>query len=704
MATPGYKVYKVLAPNGELVKVEGPEDATYDELAAYVARTWKPSYSVPTEMAGSVVEPLVRIATGTVGKVAGDIAGGSVALRGFLTRNPNLDPAGAKELVQNAITYQPRTNSSRSKYNPINAAVDAFGNALAFAGEKTAGMLTDDPNSWQAAGINEAVQQGLGFVSPVAIGKVVKRPLGAAVDLASGNTAKLTARKIMLGTLGDTADAVKSRLRDAPPGLTPGQAAAGVAPAEFQVLQQRSAAYAPGASDFFQNLSKSQQASRDARLGKIAGGATREASMSAQKVAKENLRTRLDPLRQEGITQANTNTRTIEGLREEISSAREAALKATDNVRKMEGFVDKLDPSNPSVANMGGTFTPEYGPSNFGQGGQVARVRRLRWRANEASQAAADQSVQSGAAARAAEGKLAQIEAQGISALNVNPLLEAIDQRLKSPGDRTKPIQQRTLQAFKEHLSKFTDSNGNIDAYDLHGLRQNLNDIAGDLLKDADQATKIRAGAVLKSLKPVIDDGLKAAGGEKLIEYFDKYRKGVRQIQRMEFASQAKSMSPEKFVELMRGDNPAAVEGVFGPGRFAIDEQLGATTSKRMKSVAKELERDAMIKEQVTPSATEAYGKILDDNSSIFRVPNLFNPTITATNTALSKIESSLSAKSKAVLANALRGAPDTLELLNTLPAAERVAVLRALSSIKSMGPTGTILSNTGMLTPQEPE
>lgn len=681
-------VYRVVAPDGQVIEFTGDPGAPESAQQAYAASLWKPkaSYRVgqtSQEVTGAIVEPLMRVITGAVAKPLGDLAGLSIAARGAITGETDLDPEGARTMIMEGLTYQPRTRAGASNYNPINAAVNALGSGISYLGDVGSGLVSDDPNSSLGRGTKETVEQGLGFALPLVTKPVVKG-VGKAVDLAQRKTPTMQARNIVKATLGDTAPAVAEKFRTAPSTVTAGQAAYGTAPAQFQTLARQARGYSATAPDRYMSIDAAQEAARKAKLGRMAGGQSEAASIAARETASKNLTNRLDKYRTQGADAANANTRRIVQLENEAAAARKAAEQSAATARKLDPLTERPIPNESTIAMR-------------------QRLRQLRWKARDLLEKSADESVSQGAKARAAEGELGEMSAQGISKLSAQPLLDAIDQQLSKVGDRTNPVQQTTLRGLREHVSKYVDQNGNIDAYDLHGIRKNLNDITNSLLKDTDNATRARAGAVASSLKPVMDEGLSAAGGKALIEYFDKFAKGRKQISRMQLASDASRMTPEQLIALAEGNNVAAVQNVF-PRGYDLTAEMGKTSANRIKGIASEYSRDIGMAKQAEAGAVP-FNATLSSATRLRRLPNVpFSPTAT-TNAVIRELESALSTKTKAVLAQALENPQNALKLLETLPAGERFTALRILQNYNIMAPAASAVNSSGMmLPPQEPE
>ena len=86
------------------------------------------------ELAGSVVEPVLGMATGMAAKPISEIAG-MAAIGSELVSPKGGDPEAFKRDVAEALTYKPRTQLGSSNLNPINAAINAAGTVFDAGGD-----------------------------------------------------------------------------------------------------------------------------------------------------------------------------------------------------------------------------------------------------------------------------------------------------------------------------------------------------------------------------------------------------------------------------------------------------------------------------------------------------------------------------------------------------------------------------------------
>jgi hypothetical protein len=178
--------------------------------------------------------------------------------------------------------------------------------------------------------------------------------------------------------------------------------------------------------------------------------------------------------------------------------------------------------------------------------------------------------------------------------------------------------------------------------------------------------------------RPLIDSAIENAGGTGWRQYLDTYSQGMDVIARKQMAAQALEIfkdSPQSYVKLVRGDNPDAVEAMFGPGRYSIFKEMSAQMPT-LDKIAKRVELD---KEAATKAAggAEELARILEANRAKLRIPNWFSPAVTATNMRLADVEKRLNKKTMDLLRQAAESNQSMLDLLNGLPAQERQKLLR---------------------------
>jgi hypothetical protein len=253
----------------------------------------------------------------------------------------------------------------------------------------------------------------------------------------------------------------------------------------------------------------------------------------------------------------------------------------------------------------------------------------------------------------------------------------------------------KVLQAVKDDIANLTEKGGGvIDAHDLYTLRkEGINERIMQITGQTDPKISAKVTRnVLQEVRPLIDDAIEKAGGTGWKDYLKTYSQGMQAIDQKAMAAQAAKLfenAPNEYVKLVRGNNPDAVEAIFGPGSYDIFKEMGSKMPT-LEKVASNIERTASMKEAAT-AGTEALGKVIGEDSFRLRFPSLLNRATTAANLTLDILEKRLDKKIFAEMQKGMASGKSALEMLNTLPTSEKNKVLRVLADPASWGKAGTI-------------
>ena len=253
----------------------------------------------------------------------------------------------------------------------------------------------------------------------------------------------------------------------------------------------------------------------------------------------------------------------------------------------------------------------------------------------------------------------------------------------------------KVLQSIRDDIANLTEKGGGvIDAHDLYTLRkEGINERIMQVLGQTDP--KISAKVTRKTLeevRPLIDDAIEKAGGTGWKDYLKTYSQGMQAIDQKAMAAEAAKLfknSPDQYVRLVRGNNPDAVEAIFGPGSYDIFKEMGSKMPT-LEKLASNIERTRAMEEAAT-AGTETLGKAVGGDSFRLRFPSLLSRTTTAANLTLDILEKRLDKKIFAELQKGMLSGKSALEMLDTLPAAEKSKALRALTDPSSWGKVGTV-------------
>jgi hypothetical protein len=304
------------------------------------------------------------------------------------------------------------------------------------------------------------------------------------------------------------------------------------------------------------------------------------------------------------------------------------------------------------------------------QAQEASRLQRM-------EQAAPD--LQAAQALRAAQSTpLYQAATQPTTAVNTAPLVAQIDTLLAANPGNAKLV--TALNQVKTGLES------SANAQQVSSVLDNLKDLI---------ATKDNKFIVknLIDIKKNVESALP----------------GYQQAQQV-FAAASPPINQAKVLNAMRGvlEQPLAVGERAGPfmtamgrgeqslikkatGEARYSELADVLSPAQMKVVGEvksELLRDAQIAAQAKAGA-DAMKLILDANKSKFRLPDFMNVKITLANRMLQLMEGRLNKKVMADLERGFNSGTDFVDLMNKVPASERIQVLQALGAARGqLSPT----------------
>lgn len=243
-------------------------------------------------------------------------------------------------------------------------------------------------------------------------------------------------------------------------------------------------------------------------------------------------------------------------------------------------------------------------------------------------------------------------------------------------------------------IATWTKKNtGAISGAALDSIRKNAVNAAIAKLRPGMDATaqKNAAAGVLAEIKPVIDDAIISAGGKGYAEYLKRHSEGMQRIAQQKLTGEALRLwntNKPEFVRLVQNESPEVAERFLGKGNYDIAKGLAADAVKVLQGEASKIVRDKAVETQVS-QGQEALRVLLAQNKSKLKLPNWFNPAITASNKALQLLERNLNQSTMDALARAMRSPEGAKDLLAALPAEERIKVLKVLRNPQMWEPYG---------------
>lgn len=286
-----------------------------------------------------------------------------------------------------------------------------------------------------------------------------------------------------------------------------------------------------------------------------------------------------------------------------------------------------------------------------------------------------------------------ELAAANTGKLDVTPISQALRKSMTQPGTRVNDDQKYVLSAVDRKLAEARKlNNGIVDTRDLYEIRKNtVNEAITKLIggKVTPEVQKKRTAELLAEVKPLIDEAIEKAGGTGWVsKYLKPYEAGARIGERQELGAVALGYAkdaPAELVKLARGDKPEVVSKIF-MGENDVQASLGKQFPIVQKA-ANEIERDQTLAQNANKGA-EALNNLLDKYKPKFRIPNWFNPAVTASNRGLQRLEDRVGAKTAEALTNAMKSGKSFAEAINLLPLQDRN---KALLAIKEMGANPTL-------------
>jgi len=751
--------YRVQGPDGAVHVFEGPDDATPAQVEAFAAQTFGAA-PAPKQPSGIPAQRKERgfletlgapIQAASEGVISG---GGNVMFGGQRLLGMGLEAAGLKNagsfLQEDAAR---RLAESQGRVAPFKQEFPMSTGTGELAAEVGAtfpvgGMIAAPLRAVPAAApLAQAIRSG-GFSTGQAIQKgtpaaarlanigtrmtggaitggataAVINPadtetgalIGAAVPLAgttinylakgagflkdafSGQLAAIKAGKISREVAGDRIGAIRAALAAAPEDLTAAQATAGVQNNAFQAL----GAFAAKTDDI--SLKLKQQAADDiALLHRMAEGGNETEARRAYEESIKRLNQLTQDMRNVELGAANQAARTINQLAPQAQQRQASMVNALRGGIPVGEALPGQAVISPITEAAQQAATAAKGKPGFLSAGD----RSQEWQ--QTSDIFADIAKQRRAEAGFLERQIGSLEDYGLRPLDAGSITAAIDTKLATPGLRASSNMTKVLQAVKDDIANLTEKGGGvIDAHDLYTLRkEGINERIMQILGQTDPKISAKVTrSVLQEVRPLIDDAIEKAGGTGWRNYLKTYSQGMQAIDQKAMAAQAAKLfkdSPKEYVRLVRGDNADAVEAIFGPGSYDIFKEMGSKMPT-LEKLAASVERAGAMKEAAALGAERLTAVVEDIGRTFPRAPSLLNRAVTFGNVTFEELEKRLGKKVTAKLQEGMVSGKTALEMLNTLPSAERAGVLRILTDPSRYGKAGAAAARAAVI-PQTP-
>jgi hypothetical protein len=583
------------------------------------------------------------------GEFTGEVLG-TLPVGGVIAKGVGAIP-GAGALAQSIRTGGFSTGMAPGA---ANIATKAAGGAV--VGGTSAALINPEE-----AGTGTALGAAAPFVLPY-VGKYAAKAGGKFVDAVTGKLANVEAGKIAREVAGDQINQIRAVNNLAPIDITAAQAAAGIDNDVYQAFLDFAAG--KDKSSYFRVLKDTQKADQLNRLAQLAGGPNITENLTSVKQAKNALNQLMTPIRESKLSAANIGSEVGIPLQAEADRFAAAAANKVQDVRRF-------------TAAQGRAITPDSSvlASDY-------QLSKLAGKADEVAAQAAEGSIRFGEAARFKQAAADSLAAYGLKPLTSDSILSKLGGILRNPEFAGNDVIEGAVKGFGDDVAKWTKSGGVIDAFALDSLRKNSVNAAIEKLRPGlDQTSKKNlAASVIAQLKQPIINAIEEAGGTGYGQYLGDFAANAQLIDRRKLAGAALDMfnrSPDEFTRLVKGNNPDAVEAVFGPGSFNIFKEMGADI-RPMQQIADELARDARVVEQVK-AGRRALG--LEKESLSEKIPGFVGYKTAVAKKVIQAMEGKVNDKTLKLLSEGAKSGAAMNKILDTLPAEERLKVLNVLKS-----------------------
>lgn len=380
-----------------------------------------------------------------------------------------------------------------------------------------------------------------------------------------------------------------------------------------------------------------------------------------------------EPLREDALSQANIAGKLVPEFEQQIAQKFSSKGKALQ-------VAGQLETEASQQAQLARTFTPVPGYPRVGPELSQNFDRVL---GNlEGAKAAKDIAAQRQAESQFKQLQLKSLADNGFYPLRVSPIIENIDNVLSKPGQRASDVVVNVFSSLKDKLQRLSNpETGVIDSNDLYTIRKEIgNDIKKFSQESQNWDAKLTSG-LEKNVKSYIDNAIEKAGNSgDWKRYLDTFQKESTKINQIQIAQALEKQlgTPLGNAERVAGfaaaleNAPNLIKRSTGQARFQKLEDI--MTKKQMddfNSVLADVSREAKGDTLASLSAVE--GQTLAD------LPNLLNRYATVTNTILKLIKKDVKDDLNRMFADMALNPPALAAFIEGVPASKSQAVMKAL-------------------------
>ena len=630
-----------------------------------------------------------------VGKTGAEIAG-TLPIGGILGKGVTAVAPRALAPLATAI----ETGGFRTGMAPgaINAITRAAGGAVTGA----AGATLVNPEDAASGALIGAVLPTVG----AALVKQGAKFSGWLYDAMKGKLGEVKAGEIARRVAGGDLAAIRAANAAAQQGLSSGQAAAGINNATYAALDDLARKQNP--ASYYSRQAAAQETEATNELARLAGGATATESRAVRNESKNALNAITAPMRETELAAAGTAGALLPGLEAKTARFGEAAAGKVEDVRRFTAAADRADewartwapssraPKTVSAVDFGQVRTP----ARYTYPGQLAG------KAETVATDAAETSLRFGEVARDAAATAKSLTAYGLAPLKPDVVISSLNAKLANPDIATNTDAARALTRIKDMLADWTNGAGIITPEALYAIRKNGVTSALADFQGSEDAKRKLAQTVLTEVRPLIDDAIEQAGGTGWRNYLKTFEQGMHGIEEKKMADVARRLyesgDKQAYINLVTGRNPKLVEDTFGAGKYNFAKEMGRSAIQ-FEKIADAAARDISLKKQAAQGGEEL-SNIIQDTAARFNFPPSLSTKVAIARQGLREFEGKVNKATLAALTEGMKSGASANAMLDTLPAKERVKVLRIMSNSSIWNPAVGVAARQSMVNALAPD